>query len=329
LITITDLRKVYRQGSREVVALDGVSLSVAKGHIHGIIGHSGAGKSTLVRCLTLLDRPTSGSVAVDGRELAGVSDRELLSARRKIGMVFQHANLFDSRTTAENVAYPLELVGTSKARIQEKVASLLEIVGLTQFEGAYPSQLSGGQKQRVGIARALATDPDVLLCDEPTSALDPKTTDEILTLIKDVRDRLQITVLIITHEMGVVKRACDSVSLLEAGKIVEHGPISQVVADIDGRLSHALLPLPGEMPKDLPPGTIMDLLYSGADAVEPVISTLARKFDLDVNVLAGSVEDLGGSQFAHLRIHLSSDADIAAVTAHLTASGIAVSVKEA
>jgi len=329
LITVTDLRKVYRQGDRDVVALDGVTLSVPKGSVHGIIGHSGAGKSTLVRCLTLLDRPTSGSVAIDGKELSNVGDRDLRSARRRIGMVFQHANLMDSRTTAQNVAFPLELVGTPKQRVQERVAELLKLVGLGDFADAYPSQLSGGQKQRVGIARALATDPDVLLCDEPTSALDPRTTDEILDLIKAVRDRLQLTVLIITHEMHVVKRACDSVSLLEAGRIVEHGGLAEVVSRLDGRLSAALLPLPGDIPDDLPAGTVLELLYSGEQAVEPVISGIARRFNTDVNVLAGSVESLGGAQFAHLRIHLPVGSDIAAITDHLKTSGIAVSSKEA
>ncbi|MGJ9402282.1 methionine ABC transporter ATP-binding protein [Arthrobacter sp. KK5.5] len=329
MITVTDLRKVYRQGDRDVVALDGVTLSVPKGSVHGIIGHSGAGKSTLVRCLTLLDRPTSGSVAIDGKELSNVGDSDLRSARRRIGMVFQHANLMDSRTTAQNVAFPLELVGTPRKRVEERVAELLKLVGLDKFADAYPSQLSGGQKQRVGIARALATDPDVLLCDEPTSALDPRTTDEILDLIKAVRDRLQLTVLIITHEMHVVKRACDSVSLLETGRIVEHGNLAEVVSRLDGRLSEALLPLPGEIPEDLPAGTVLELLYSGDQAVEPVISGIARRFDTDVNVLAGSVESLGGAQFAHLRIHLPAGSDIAAITDHLKTSGIAVSSKEA
>ncbi|PQZ95936.1 methionine ABC transporter ATP-binding protein [Arthrobacter sp. MYb227] len=329
MITVTDLRKEYRQGDRTVVALDGVSLHVDAGRIHGIIGHSGAGKSTLVRCLTLLDRPTSGSVAVNNKELANVSDADLRTARRRIGMVFQHANLLDSRTTAQNVAFPLELIGTPKAQIKAKVAELLELVGLSNFADAYPSQLSGGQRQRVGIARALCSDPDVLLCDEPTSALDPKTTDEILDLIKSVRDRLNLTVLIITHEMNVVKQACDSVSLLEAGRIVEHGDIAEVVADPTGRLSKALLPMPGELPNDLPAGTVLDLLYSGSQASEPVISSIARTFDVDVNVLAGSVEHLGIHQFAHLRIALPLGADIPAITAHLIANGVAVTAKEA
>ncbi|MHC6177144.1 methionine ABC transporter ATP-binding protein [Glutamicibacter sp. X7] len=327
MITVSDLRKVYRQGSDEVVALAGVSLEVPTGKIHGIVGHSGAGKSTLVRCLTLLDRPTSGTVAVNGTELTNVSDNQLRDARRRIGMVFQHANLFDSRTTAQNIAYPLELVGTPKAEITAKVTELLELVGLSKFGKAYPSQLSGGQRQRVGIARALATDPDILLCDEPTSALDPKTTDEILDLIKKLRDRLNITVLIITHEMHVVKQACDSVSLLEAGRIVEHGAIEAVITNAEGRLAQTLLPLPGNAPRAENDGPVLDLLYTGAQATEPVISSVSRKFNTDVNVLAGSVEQLSDQQYAHLRIQLPIDADVNAIIEHLQASGIAVTTK--
>ena len=327
MITIKDLRKVYRQGNDTVVALDGVSLEVPTGKIHGIVGHSGAGKSTLVRCLTLLDRPTSGSVSVNGQELTNVSDSKLREARRRIGMVFQHANLFDSRTTAQNVAYPLELVGGAKNETAAKVRELLELVGLGKFANAYPSQLSGGQRQRVGIARALATDPDVLLCDEPTSALDPQTTDEILELVRKLRDRLNITVLIITHEMHVVKQACDSVSLLEAGRIVEHGELGAVINTAGSRLAATLLPLPGDAPAGDGQGPILDLLYSGEQANEPVISMLTRTFGIDVNMLAGSVEQLGDQQFAHLRVQLPAGADVAAVREHLLSLGIAVTVK--
>lgn len=329
MITVSDLRKVYQQDGKDVVALDGVSLEVPTGKIHGIVGHSGAGKSTLVRCLTLLDQPTSGTVAVNGKELTNVSPDELRNARRRIGMVFQHANLFDSRTTEQNVAYPLELVGTPKAEIDAKVAELLELVGLSKFAKGYPSQLSGGQRQRVGIARALATDPDVLLCDEPTSALDPKTTDEILDLVKKLRDRLNITVLIITHEMHVVKQACDSVSLLEAGKIVQHGNIEQVITNAAGSLASTLLPLPGDAPRVEGEGPILDLLYTGDQATQPVISSISRMFNTDVNVLAGSVEQLGQQQYAHLRLQLAPDADLEAIVNHLKSSGIAVTVKGA
>ncbi len=324
MITVTDLRKVYQQGKKEVVALDGVTLAVPKGSIHGIIGHSGAGKSTLVRCLTLLDRPTSGSVSIDGTELSSVKDSQIRAARRRIGMVFQHANLMDSRTAAGNVAHPLELVKTPKETIRTRVAELLQLVGLEGFENAYPSQLSGGQRQRVGIARALASDPDVLLCDEPTSALDPTTTEEILDLIQDLTTRLQLTVLIITHEMNVVKRVCNSVSLLAKGRIVEHGALQDVAGELDSKLARALLPLPPSEPVHgiLQGGPIVEIIFSGDRAKEPVLTSVARHFDIDINVLAGSVETLGGEQFGHLRVQLAEDADTDAVLHYLHERGI-------
>ncbi|NKX53787.1 methionine ABC transporter ATP-binding protein [Arthrobacter mobilis] len=322
MITVTDLRKVYRQGNREVVALDGVSLEVPKGSIHGIVGHSGAGKSTLVRCLTLLDAPTSGSVSINGAELSSAGHQDLRAARRRIGMIFQHANLMDSRTAVQNVAHPLEIVKTPKDRIRTRAAELLKLVGLAGFENAYPSQLSGGQKQRVGIARALASDPDVLLCDEPTSALDPKTTDEILALIKDLTARLGLTVLVITHEMHVVKRICDSVSLLAGGRIVEHGKLRDVAANLGSELSRTLLPLPAAEP--LGSGAVLEILYSGDRASEPMLTSAARRFDLDLNVLAGSVETLAGTQFGHLRIQLPDGADPAPLAAYLEDQGVSV-----
>ncbi|WP_026553399.1 ATP-binding cassette domain-containing protein [Arthrobacter sp. H20] len=323
MITVSDLRKTYRQGTRIITALDGVDLAVPRGSIHGIIGHSGAGKSTLVRCLTLLDRPTSGSVTIDGRELTAVADSEIRTARRRIGMVFQHANLLDSRTAAQNVAHPLELVKTPKADIASAVTRLLDLVGLTGFADAYPSQLSGGQKQRVGIARALASEPDVLLCDEPTSALDPTTTDDILDLIHNLTDTLGLTVLIITHEMNVVKRICDSVSLLENGRIVEHGRLQDVAATLGGKLSLALLPLPAHAPGPVP---ALELLLAGDIASGPVLSDLGRHFDLRINVLAGSVENLADSRFGRLRIEMGDHAPVDQILQYLQSQGIAARV---
>lgn len=323
MITVSDLRKTYQQGTRTITALDGVSLTVPRGSIHGIIGHSGAGKSTLVRCLTLLDRPTSGSVTIDGRELTAVPDSQIRTARRRIGMVFQHANLMDSRTAAQNVAHPLELVKTPKADIASTVARLLDLVGLAGFADAYPSQLSGGQKQRVGIARALASDPDVLLCDEPTSALDPTTTDDILDLIHNLTDTLGLTVLIITHEMNVVKRICDSVSLLEDGRVVEHGQLRDVAAKLDGKLSQALLPLPAHRPGDRP---ALELLLAGDVASGPVLSDLGRQFDLRINVLAGSVETLADSRFGRLRIELEEPAPLDEILEYLQSQGVSAKV---
>lgn len=309
MITVTDLTKVYHQGKREVRALDGVSLTVPEGSIHGIIGHSGAGKSTLVRCLTLLDRPTSGRVEINGVDLTQARSDALRTARRRIGLVFQQANLFDSRTIADNVGYPLELIGVDKAKRAERVQELLGLVGLPDSGDAYPAQLSGGMRQRVGIARALASDPDVLLFDEPTSALDPKTTNEILDLILSLKHLGNLAVLVITHEMHVVKRICDSVSLLDAGRIVESGPLVDVVNTLDGRLAEALLGIPAHNPVDEVGGTLVDVLSSGSKAATPVVAHTSRIVGSELNIVAGSVEHLAGTTFSHLRISVPDGTD--------------------
>lgn len=309
MITVRDLHKVYSQGSRQVHALDGVSLTVPAGSIHGIIGLSGAGKSTLVRCLAMLDRPTSGTVEINGTDFTTTTRAELRKARRRLGLVFQQANLFDSRTIVRNVTYPLELAGVNPTKRKQRAMELLRLVGLEESANAYPAQLSGGMQQRVGIARALATDPDVLLCDEPTSALDPKTTGEILDLIERVRDRIGLAVLVITHEMNVVKRLCDSVSLLEAGKIVESGPLTEVIKRLDGRLSQALLGIPAHNPADEGRGTLVDVLANGKVATGPVVSQAARHFDTELGIVAGSVEHLAGTTFSHLRLSVPHGVD--------------------
>ena len=301
MITVTDLTKVYHQGRRTVRALDGVSLTVPGGSIHGIIGHSGAGKSTLVRCLTLLDKPTSGTVEINGVDLTAARSAALRMARRRIGLVFQQANLFDSRTIAANVGYPLEITGADRTKTRAKVAELLGLVGLGDAGEAYPAQLSGGMRQRVGIARALASDPDVLLFDEPTSALDPRTTDEILDLIQSLRTHTDLAVLVITHEMHVVKRICDSVSLLEAGRIVESGALTQVVNRLDGRLAQALLGIPPHA--DLSnAGTLIDVLSSGPKTLQPVVAHVSQALGAEIAIVAGSVEHLAGTTFSHLRL---------------------------
>ena len=231
MIELTHISKNFASGGRTVHAVQDVSLSIGKGEIFGIIGFSGAGKSTLVRCINLLERPTSGSVTVDGKEMTALSARELWQARKKIGMIFQHFNLMPSRTVFGNVAYPLRGSGLSGEQIADKVHRLLELVGIGDKAEAYPKQLSGGQKQRVAIARALANDPNVLLCDEATSALDPQTTKAILRVLKDLNEKLGITVVIITHEMAVVKEICDRVAVMEHGRVVEQGEVFNVFAD--------------------------------------------------------------------------------------------------
>ena len=231
MIEFTHVSKDFGTGEKMVRAVRDVSLTIQDGEIFGIIGFSGAGKSTLVRCINLLERPTNGTVVVDGKEMTALSPKELRLARRKIGMIFQHFNLMPSRTVFGNVAYPLQGQGLSKQAIQNKVRKLLKLVDIADKETAYPSQLSGGQKQRVAIARALANDPKVLLCDEATSALDPQTTKAILTLLKDLNQKLNLTIVMITHEMAVVKEICDHVAIMEHGQVVEQGEVFSLFAD--------------------------------------------------------------------------------------------------
>lgn len=228
MINLKGITKVYGKGSQAATALSGLNLTIEKGEIFGVIGHSGAGKSTLIRCINLLERPTEGEVWVDGVELTSLTQGELQEQRRKIGMIFQHFNLLSSATVYDNIAFPLRLAGTSRAAIDMKVKDLLALVGLEEHRDKYPAQLSGGQKQRVGIARALASDPDVLLCDEATSALDPQTTDSILKLLLDINKRFHLTIVLITHEMHVIQSICDRVAVIHGGGIVEQGKVTEV-----------------------------------------------------------------------------------------------------
>ncbi|MGV8845881.1 methionine ABC transporter ATP-binding protein [Tessaracoccus sp.] len=321
MIAVKDLKKVYTQANREIRALDGVTLEVPADSVHGVIGQSGAGKSTLVRCLALLDRPSSGTVEVNGVDLAHVRSGELRRARRRLGVVFQHANLFDARTIAGNVAYPLELAGVNRRVRAARVSELLGLVGLGDAAAAYPAQLSGGQRQRVGIARALATDPDVLLCDEPTSALDPRTTDEILDLIADIKARLGLAVLVITHEMHVVKRICDSVSLLEAGLVVESGTLADVVGRLGSRLGGMLLQLPPCGPLTAAEGITLEVLDTTNLGEPSALTHAERNFGVDLPVLAGVVEHLGGTTFSRLRVLVPPSVTATDVTSFLARHG--------
>lgn len=296
------LSKVFRARDREVTALDDVGLDVAEGEIFGVLGRSGAGKSTLIRCVNLLERPTSGTVEVGGRELTALPARELRAERRRIGMVFQHFNLLSSRDVAGNIAVPLEIAGTGRRERDRKVAELLDRVGLAHHAKAYPAQLSGGQKQRVGIARALANDPRVLLCDEATSALDPETTRSILDLLLDLRGDLGLTILLITHEMDVVKSICDSAALMEAGRVVETGTVADLLTRPDSRLARDMFPLGAPVPGA--GRTVVDITFRGAETAQPFVSTLARTYNVDVNILGAAVETLAGRQVGRMRIAL-------------------------
>ena len=302
MIELSHISKDFGSGSYAVHAVRDVSLSIGSGEIFGIIGFSGAGKSTLVRCINLLERPTSGTVTVDGRELTALTPKELRQERRKIGMIFQHFNLMPSRTVAGNVAYPLRGSGLSRKEINEKVQRLLGLVGIAEKADAYPSQLSGGQKQRVAIARALANDPKVLLCDEATSALDPQTTKSILHLLRQLNETLGITIVLITHEMAVVKEICGRVAVMEYGSVVEQGEVFTVFAEPKQEITRSFIHTTSNLRKveeliaedspvtRLQPGElIVRLSYIQRNVNEPLISAVSQKFNISLNIIFADI----------------------------------------
>ena len=317
MIELRALRKVFG----ETVALEEIDLSVPAGEIHGIVGRSGAGKSTLIRCLTGLESPTSGTVSIDGVDLTNQSGSGLREARRSIGMVFQHVNLLDSSTALKNVAHPLKIAGVPKAERLAKARELLEFVGLGDRVDNYPSQLSGGQKQRVGIARALAAEPKVLLCDEPTSALDSTTTDQILGLIRSLRDRLGITVLIITHEMSVVREICDSATLLENGSVTQTGSLQQILSSPGTPLAKDLVPLP-PVTGDLG-DRALEVTLAGTSLAE-VFALAQRAGAPTAEVESGTLETIDGAPVGRLRLVCDDRASRDALSAALRAGGIHV-----
>jgi len=304
VITITDLHKSYpaRGANGTVEALKGIDLEVRAGEIFGVVGTSGAGKSTLIRCVNLLERPSSGHITVDGQDLTTLTDAELRLARQGIGMVFQHFNLLSSRTVQQNVEFGLEIMGVPRLERHSRAAEILALVGLADRASAYPSQLSGGQKQRVGIARALAGNPKVLLSDEATSSLDPETTDSILELLRDLNRKLGLTILLITHEMEVVKKICDSAALIEDGRIVETGNVIDLLNTPGSKIAHALFPL-GES-NGTPGNTVVEIMYAGHLSDEPIVAKLSRSFGIDVNILGAAVELVGGHRVGRMRLEL-------------------------
>lgn len=316
MIELRNITKQFHQKTRTVTALSGVSLIVPEGKIFGVIGSSGAGKSTLIRCVNLLEKPTSGDVIVDGQDLMNLSSRELAKARRHIGMIFQHFNLLSSRTVFENVAFSLELDRVPKAEIETRVKSLLALVGLEEKHNDYPTSLSGGQKQRVAIARTLASNPKVLLCDEATSALDPATTKSILSLLKDINKRLNITILLITHEMDVVKDICDEVAVISDGKLIEQAAVSEMFSHPKTDLAKEFIAssLNIEIPTDYKnrltnspsenKRPLLKLEFTGASVDDPVLSEVARLFQIDSNVISARVDYAGGVKFGVMLIEV-------------------------
>ncbi|MFE2557749.1 methionine ABC transporter ATP-binding protein [Streptomyces sp. NPDC059352] len=308
MITTSGLTKVYESRGRQVTALDGVDLHVREGEVFGVIGQSGAGKSSLIRCVNLLERPTSGTVTVDGVDLTALAGKgrragkDLRRARSSIGMVFQHFNLLSSRTVKDNIELPLEILGVPGAERSRRALELLDLVGLADKAKSYPGQLSGGQKQRVGIARALAGEPKVLLSDEATSALDPETTRSILQLLRDLNQQLGLTVLLITHEMDVVKTICDSAALMQHGRVVESGTVGELLATPGSQLAAELFPV-GGAPTG-PDHTVVDVTFHGESATQPVISQLSRTYNIDISILGAAMDTVGGKQIGRMRIEL-------------------------
>ena len=309
MIEIRQLTKTFHHKGQSFTALNNINLHIPKGRIVGVIGGSGAGKSTLIRCVNLLERPTSGQIFLNGQELTALSNSDLIRVRQKMGMIFQHFNLLSSRTVFENIALPLELAKHSKLAIKEKVTELLNLVGLSDKHDSYPANLSGGQKQRVAIARALASDPDVLLCDEATSALDPATTQSILALLKTINQKLNLTILLITHEMDVVKHLCHDIAIIHDGELIEQGDVGTLFSqpktklaqkfirstlnlsipeDYQARLSQT--PTPNSYP-------LVRLEFTGESVDAPLISQVTRQFNLDISILNADMNYVGGVKF--------------------------------
>ncbi|MEG0937875.1 MAG: methionine ABC transporter ATP-binding protein [Comamonas sp.] len=343
MIEIRDLSLTYQGPKGPVHALRGINLEIASGEVFGIIGRSGAGKSSLVRCLNLLNRPTEGQVMVHGRDLMQLSNAELRAARRDIGMVFQHFNLLSSRTVYDNVALPLELAGVSKEEIYQRVTPLLELVGLDHLSDRYPAQISGGQKQRVGIARALASNPKVLLSDEATSALDPETTRSILDLLRKVNRELGVTVVLITHQMLVIKQIADRVAVIDGGEIAELGSVIDVFTRPQQAITKSLIDeiVPQQLPESvmkrvadlaaqLQPGQqgqLLRLSYAGESAYQPILSHLIRELGLDLSILHGQIDEIQEQTFGSLAVYASGEgAKIDAAVTHLRASGVQVQI---
>jgi D-methionine transport system ATP-binding protein len=331
VIRFVDVHKSYRAGGRDIPALQRFSLDIADGEVFGIIGLSGAGKSTLIRLINLLERPSGGQVFVDDVEMTALAEPALRAQRRRIGMIFQHFNLLASQTVADNVAFPMRLAGERRADVvRQRVAELLARVGLTDHADKYPSQLSGGQKQRVGIARALANRPSILLCDEATSALDPQTTASVLALLAEINRELKLTIVLITHEMDVVRRVCDRVAVLDGGAIVERGKVADVFLHPQHpttmRFVNEALPeeaAGAHLPYAQVPGRLLRLSFRGDATMTPALGRVARETGIDFNILAGRIDRIKDLPYGQLTLAMQGDRVDAALDA-LRQAGIEI-----
>ena len=311
IIRLTGLTKHFGDGGEQVKALSDINITINRGEIFGVIGLSGAGKSTLVRCINLLERPTAGSVVVDGKEMTALNPKELRKARKSIGMIFQGFNLLMQRTALDNICFPLELAGKSRKEAVARARELLEIVDLASKENAYPVQLSGGQKQRIAIARTLAMDPQVLLCDEATSALDPKTTRDILRLIQDINKRLGITVVVITHEMKVIEEICSRVAILDHGDLAETGTVEEVFAHPKSEAGRRLV-YPDGVPYEVlqaeaRTARVIRVAFNGGTSYQPLIASLAIDCGIKANILGADTRNIDGRAFGTMLLGLPDD----------------------
>lgn len=307
MIHIKNLTKIYQTDKESITALKNVNLKINDGEIFGIMGLSGAGKSSLIRCINRLEEPTEGSIEIDGRDIMSLNRNDLREMRKKIGMIFQHFNLLSSKTVYQNVAFPLSISGVQQNEIEKRVSELLDMVGLADKKDSYPSRLSGGQKQRVGIARALANRPTLLLSDEATSALDPQTTQQILSLLKEINRRLNLTIIIITHQMDVIREICDSVAVLNSGEVVEVGNVVDIFSQPTSPITKKFVGIEDGIPEDIldyESGRIIRILFIGKSAKEPVISRLIKTFDVYANILSGNIEHIHGETVGNLIIGL-------------------------
>ncbi len=306
-ISVSNLSKVFEIRDGSVQALDDVSFEVEKGEIFGIIGLSGAGKSTLIRCLNLLEKPSSGTVIIDGDNLQELSEQQLRLKRRKIGMIFQSFNLLMQRNVLDNVCFPMEIAGISKAEARKKAIEYLKVVGLEEKAKAYPSQLSGGQKQRVAIARVLASEPEILLCDEATSALDPETTKSILKLIKEINEKYGITVVLITHEMAVIQEICSRCVVLEYGKLVEENTVEELFRHPKTNAARRLIFNSSNQVRNMTDGKLVRVAFEESNTSEPVIGNLILEFKTPVNILESNISSIGGKSRGQMIIQLPDD----------------------
>lgn len=309
MIKIVNLSKTYEQSNQKFEALKNINLTISDGDIFGIMGLSGAGKSSLLRCINLLEKPTSGHVLIDNIDITKLNGKHLRNFRKNIGMIFQQFNLLMNLTVFENIAFPLKISNVHKSEIEEKVNKLLQIVDLKDKKNSYPSQLSGGQKQRVAIARALATNPKIILCDEATSALDPQTTQSILSLLKSINEEYKITIIVVTHEMSVIKNLCRNVAVIEDGQIAEIGSVVEVFSNPKSKTSKKFTEdiFLSSSSSIVPNGKLLKLTFIGDDAQKPIISNMVKNFNVDANIISGNIDIVQNIQLGSLIINLSGE----------------------